>query len=206
MINVDLASEFDVGAATAASVTAGAIAPERGEEPAAVAFAGVSKDFAETRALREADLRLASGEVHAFVGENGAGKSTCLGVLAGRIPPSTGEIRLWGEQLRCGDPRAARRAGVVAIYQELTIVPALTAQANVFLGHPLSSRGFLAERRMRARYVELCAEIGVDPAPDGIPAGRMSVAEQQLLEIMRALVAEARVILFDEPTASLALA
>jgi ABC-type sugar transport system ATPase subunit len=172
---------------------------------AAVTFGAVAKSFSATQALCGVDLALAAGEVHAFVGENGAGKSTCLGVLAGRIAPTSGEVRVWGDELRYGDPRACRRAGIVAIYQELTIVPGLTAQANVFLGMPLARRGVLSERRMRARYEALCADIGVEPAPDGVPAGRLSVAEQQLIEIMRALVADAKVILFDEPTASLAL-
>jgi ribose transport system ATP-binding protein len=193
MMGSELASEEHV---------AERVVPER---DAAVTFGNVSKTFSATKALCDADLSLAAGQVHAFVGENGAGKSTCLGVLAGRIAPTSGEVRVCGEELRYGDPRACRKAGVVAIYQELTIVPALTAQANVFLGLPLARRGFLSERRMRARYLELCEEIGVDAAPDGVPAGRLSVAEQQLLEIMRALVADARVILFDEPTASLAL-
>ena len=176
-------------------------------EPAGVAvtFDGVSRDYAATRALCSADLTLTAGQVHAFVGENGAGKSTCLGVLAGRIPPTDGTVRVWGEEISYGDPRGCRKAGVMAIYQELTIVPALSAQANVFLGLPLSRRGFLSEGQMRKRYVELCEEIGVPPAADGVPAGHLSVAEQQLLEIMRALVSDARVILFDEPTASLAL-
>jgi ABC-type sugar transport system ATPase subunit len=171
----------------------------------AVSFAGVAKEFGATRALSEIEFELAAGNVHAFVGENGAGKSTCLGILAGRVTPTRGEVRLCGRELRYGDPRAARRAGVVAIYQELTIVPALSAQANVFLGQPLSRQGLLNERRMRARYVELCDELGVKAVADGVPAGSLSVAEQQLLEIMRARVADAEVILFDEPTASLAL-
>jgi len=171
----------------------------------AVTYSGVTKEYAATVALRDASLSLPAGQVHAFVGENGAGKSTCLGVLAGRIAPTSGEVRVWGEEIGYGDPRACRRAGVVAIYQELTIVPALSAQANVFLGLPLSTRGFLSEKAMRARYLELCREIGVPAVPDGVPAGKLSVAEQQLLEIMRALVSDARVILFDEPTASLAL-
>ena len=175
------------------------------ETNVAVRFDDVSKHFAATKALQNATIELEAGKVHAFVGENGAGKSTCLGVLAGRISPTSGQVHVCGDELRYGDPRACRQAGVVAIYQELTIVPALSAQANVFLGLPLSKRGFLSERRMRKRYLELCREIGVAPAPDGVAAGRLSVAEQQLLEIMRALVADAQVILFDEPTASLAL-
>jgi len=93
----------------------------------------------------------------------------------------------------------------VAIYQELTIVPALSPQANVFLASPMARQGFLREREMRSRYEALCKELDVRPAPNGIPAGHLSVADQQLLEIMRALVSDAQVILFDEPTASLAL-
>jgi ABC-type sugar transport system ATPase subunit len=170
-----------------------------------VRYERVTKDYGATRALRGADLALTRGRVHAFVGENGAGKSTCLGVLAGRIAATSGRILVHGQELAGGDPRAAHRAGVMAIYQELTIVPALSAHANVFLGGPVVRRGLLDERRMRARYVELCAEIGVEAVPDGVPAGHLSVAEQQLLEIMRALVADVSVILFDEPTASLAL-
>jgi ABC-type sugar transport system ATPase subunit len=171
----------------------------------AVTYRGVSMQYAATRALCDADLSLAPGQVHAFVGENGAGKSTCLGVLAGRIAPTSGEVRIGDQEITYGDPRGCRRAGVVAIYQELTIVPALSAQANVFLGIPLRRRGFLREREMRRRYLQLCEEFGVPAVPDGVPAGQLSVAEQQLLEIMRALVADPRVILFDEPTASLAL-
>jgi ABC-type sugar transport system ATPase subunit len=177
----------------------------KGPAAQAISYRGVSKDYGATRALVDVDLDLPGGQVHALVGENGAGKSTCLSILAGRIAPTRGEVRVSERVLRCGDPRASRREGVIAIYQELTIVPALTAQANVFLGGPLARTGILNERAMRARYEDLCHEMGVVAAPDGVPAGSLSVAEQQLLEIMRALVADARVILFDEPTAALAL-
>jgi ABC-type sugar transport system ATPase subunit len=94
---------------------------------------------------------------------------------------------------------------VVAIYQELTIVPALSAEANVFLGQTLSRAGFLAERDMRTRYEELCDQVGVRAVSPRTHAGSLSVADQQQLEILRAVVSEARIILFDEPTASLAV-
>jgi ABC-type sugar transport system ATPase subunit len=171
----------------------------------AVRYAAVSKRFGATQAIRQLHLELAERQVHAFVGENGAGKSTCLGLLAGRIAPSDGTITVFGNKIGHGDPRASRRAGVAAIYQELTIVPALSPQANVFLPGPLAQTGFLSEGEMRARYVELCERIGVATAPRNVRAGDLSIAEQQLLEIMRALVSDAKVILFDEPTASLAL-
>jgi len=96
-----------------------------------------------------------------------------------------------------------RAAGVAAVYQELTTLPDMTAQANVFLGQQLSGYGYVKDREMRTRYVELCEELGIASFPDK-RAGRMSVADQQLLEMMRALISNAKIILLDEPTASLA--
>ena len=173
-------------------------------QPPAVRIAGVSKTFGATHALRSVSLDIARGTVHALVGENGAGKSTALGVIAGRIAPTSGRVEIFGEEFRYGDPRAARRAGVVAIYQELTIIPALSAEANVFLAGPLSRFGCLSEGEMRRRYLELCERVGVHAVGPRTRAGELSVAQQQVLEILRALVSEARIILFDEPTASLA--
>ncbi|MHB8695515.1 MAG: sugar ABC transporter ATP-binding protein [Solirubrobacteraceae bacterium] len=175
-----------------------------GTRTPAVLVEDLCKAFGATHALRSVSMRVEPGTVHALIGENGAGKSTALGILAGRTAPTSGRVEIFGEHVRDGDPRAARRAGVVAIYQELTIVPALSAEANVFLSDPVSRLGFLSEREMRARYVALCDRIGVRPVPARTPAGTLSVAEQQVLEILRALVIEARIILFDEPTASLA--
>ena len=159
--------------------------------------------FGATQALRGIDLEVRAGEIHALVGENGAGKSTALGVIAGRITRTTGIVEVFGHELRVGDPRAAQRAGVVAIYQELTIIPALGAEENVFLGHPLARGGFIRSKRMRDRYVQLCREVGIAAQPPRWPARSMSVGDQQLLEILRALVVDSRIILFDEPTASL---
>jgi ribose transport system ATP-binding protein len=169
----------------------------------AVRLRAVGKRFGGTVALSAADLVIETGSIAAFVGENGAGKSTCLGVLAGRVMPTTGEVEIFGRPLPLGNPRAARRAGVAAIYQELTIVPALSTQANVFLGQDLAQGGFLRERAMRAGLEQLCTRIGVQ-IPVDVLAGRLSVGDQQLVEIMRALVADPRVILLDEPTAALA--
>jgi ABC-type sugar transport system ATPase subunit len=169
----------------------------------AAGFVGVTKVFGATRALKGIDLEIRQGEIHALVGENGAGKSTALGILAGRIGPTSGIVEVFGEQIKHADPRAARAAGVIAIYQELTMVPALSVEANVFLGQPQSHLGVLSERGMRKRYLELCDRVGVAAHPPGTLAGSLSVGDQQLLEIMRALVSDPRVILFDEPTASL---
>jgi ABC-type sugar transport system ATPase subunit len=183
-----------------------ALAPSAADDTQiAVAFEGVSKTYGSTRALKEVSLKVKAGAVTGLVGENGAGKSTALGVLAGRVAPSGGRVTVFGHELKYGDPRASRAAGVVAIYQELTIVPALSAEANVFLGQTVSRGGVLSERRMRAEYVAMCERIGVKATPPRTPAGSLSVADQQVLEILRALVSQARIILFDEPTASLAV-
>lgn len=171
----------------------------------AVVITDLAKTYGNTQALKGVSMSIAAGTVHALVGENGAGKSTALGIIAGRVAPTSGRVEVFGEELRYGHPRFSRRAGVVAIYQELTIVPALSVEANVFLSDPLSRAGFLSEREMRARYVALCERAGVRAHPRGTLARDLSVADQQVLEILRALVSDVRIILFDEPTASLAV-
>jgi ABC-type sugar transport system ATPase subunit len=189
------------------STSDGPAALKTGSGPAgpAIAVRGVSKTYGATRALIDIDLEIAPGTVHALIGENGAGKSTTLGTIAGRVAPSEGKVEIFGEELSGGDLRGARDLGVASIYQELTIVPTLNAEANVFLGQQRSQGGFLAKRRMRSEYLALCKEIGIAPVPARAMAGSLSVADQQMLEIMRALVAKRRIILFDEPTAPLAI-
>ncbi|MGO4834659.1 ATP-binding cassette domain-containing protein, partial [Rhizobiaceae sp. 2RAB30] len=164
---------------------------------------GLEKRFGGTRALKGVSVRIEAGTIHALVGENGAGKSTFLGMIAGRLAPSEGAIDIHGTPYVFGDPRHARRLGIASIYQELTIVPALTAIDNVFLGMPLSRNGLLSERAMRQRYGELCRLLGV-AIPGEARAGSLSVADQQMLEIMRGVQSDARLILFDEPTTALA--
>jgi ABC-type sugar transport system ATPase subunit len=163
----------------------------------------VSRRFRSTVALAGINFDLKRGEVHALVGENGAGKSTLLGILAGRIAASAGSVDVGGVPLASGDPRASRQAGIVAIYQELTIVPALTAVANVFLGQTLSKAGILSTEQMIRQFEALCADLHVRIPPKAL-AGTLSVADQQMLEIMRAIAARADIMLLDEPTAALA--
>ncbi|MDO8212222.1 sugar ABC transporter ATP-binding protein [Conexibacter sp. CPCC 206217] len=171
----------------------------------AISCRALSRSFGGTRALRDVDLEIPAGSVHALVGENGAGKSTCLGVIAGRIAPSSGEVRVFDERFAYGDPRAAMRLGVAAVYQELTIIPALSPQVNAFLEAPPTRWGLIRKRAMRRRYVEVCEQLGIAPAPD-VPAGELAVGAQQLVEIVRGISAQARVLLLDEPTAALAIA
>ncbi len=174
-----------------------------GQEAAALSFVDVCKRWGNVQALRDISFDVASGSVHALIGENGAGKSTCLGITSGRVVPTSGQVLVAGAAAPAGRPREMRKAGIATIYQELTIAPNLTPSQNVFLGNFMSNWGVLDTARMRKRYVELAEEIGIRVQPE-TPAGRLSVAEQQVLEILRALASGARTILFDEPTASLA--
>jgi rhamnose transport system ATP-binding protein len=180
---------------------------ETSQASAYITLEDASRSFGATRAVRSVSMDLASrGQVHALVGENGAGKSTCLGLAAGRFPPSSGAVIVDGERLHphtAGGPREARRRGVRAIYQELMIVPALSPAANVFLGQDLSTAGWLRNREMRSEYEQLCARIGVTPVTATRCDG-LSIADQQLLEVLRAIASNAVAILFDEPTAALA--
>lgn len=165
---------------------------------------GISKTYGRTQVLAPTTITFRAGAVHALVGANGAGKSTLLGALSGRVTPTTGTVRFQGQELAFGNPRKIRRHGVAAVYQELETIPGISALANVFLGTERHRVGLLSERSMRAEYRELCQRLKVDIDPDA-RAGDLSVAQQQSLEIMRALRSNARVLLFDEPTASLAL-
>jgi ribose transport system ATP-binding protein/rhamnose transport system ATP-binding protein len=169
----------------------------------AIECRSISRAFGATRALSDVDLDLAAGRVHALVGENGAGKSTLFGILSGRIAASSGEIRIHGKPLAGGDPRLARRHGIAAVYQELTIVPGLSAVANAYLGQELRQAGLLDEGSMHRRFGDLAASLGIDVVP-GARAGSLPVGQQQLIEIARSLISDARILLLDEPTTALA--
>jgi ABC-type sugar transport system ATPase subunit len=163
---------------------------------------GLQKNFGGIAALRDASIRVRPGTIHALVGENGAGKSTALGAIAGRLHVDSGSISVAGQDSTRSSPRAIHAMGLAAIYQELTIIPAMTACATLFLGFTPVQGGFLKQSTMRTRYRDLCARVGVSIPPEA-RAGNLSVADQQMLEIMRAVESGARIILFDEPTSSL---
>jgi ABC-type sugar transport system ATPase subunit len=169
----------------------------------AISAHSVSKTFGAIRAVRNVSLKIARGTVHALVGANGAGKSTLMSILAGRIRADTGELAIDGQSVVFDTPRAAHQAGICSIYQELTIVPTLSAKANVFLGQEMSRRGWLSETAMDGDYRTLCRRLGVS-IPPGTVARRLSLADQQALEIMRGLASRAHIMLFDEPTTALA--
>jgi rhamnose transport system ATP-binding protein len=162
---------------------------------------GLTKSYSGVTVLRDVDLAIPAGEIHALLGENGAGKSTLIKILTGAIVPDRGELRLAGVPLRFGDALRFRQAGISVVYQEFTLVPDLSAAENVFLGREQGGL-FLHRSAMRKRAAELFDDLGVSVDTDA-PVRRLSVAQQQMIEIARALASAARVVIFDEPTAAL---
>ena len=163
---------------------------------------GIEKTFPGVRALRGVNLDLHYGEVLALLGENGAGKSTLMKVLGGAVAPGAGEIRIGGETAQIRNPLDARRLGVAMIHQELQLVPYLSARENIFLGQDLASGGFIRRGEERRAARELFARLGVELDPE-VPCGELTVAQQQAVEIAKALASEAKIIVMDEPTAAL---
>ncbi|MDI3298761.1 MAG: sugar ABC transporter ATP-binding protein [Bacillota bacterium] len=163
---------------------------------------GLRKSFPGVQALGGVDLEVRAGTVHGLVGENGAGKSTLLKVLAGVLRPDAGEVDFAGRPLPFGSPRACQALGIRVIHQEFSLVPGLSVAENILLDH-LPAHGLLLDgRRLRTLARETLERLGVD-LPLEEPVARLSVAEQQLVEIARALSARARLLVMDEPTAAL---
>jgi len=164
---------------------------------------GVTKSFPGVRALKGVSLKVRTGEIHALVGENGAGKSTLMKILAGAYRPDGGEVLLDGKPVHFHTPHEARAAGIGIIYQELTVAPNLTVAENVFLGSEPRKFGFIKDTsEMERRTQEVLDRLGA-----GFKANRraahLSVAEQQQIEIARALFYRSRILVMDEPTAAL---
>ncbi|MDQ1308722.1 MAG: rhamnose transport system ATP-binding protein [Actinomycetota bacterium] len=163
----------------------------------------VAKTFGGVRALHDASLTLYPGEVHALLGENGAGKSTLLKALAGVHRTDAGEISVAGRDFEQGSTRRSREQGIAVIYQEPGLFPDLSLAENVFVSHRPTRRGGAVDWvRMRREAAALFTQLGVDLDPDRRAEG-LSIADQQIVEIAKALSAEAHVIVMDEPTAAL---
>ena len=163
----------------------------------------ISKAFPGVQALNDVSFDVHGGEVHALIGENGAGKSTLLKILSGAHQADSGTIVINGEETLIEDPRAALQKGIAIIYQELTLVPWLSAAHNLYLGRERQfGRGILPMKRMNAMAREELEKIGIHLDPT-VPVAELGVAEQQMVEIARALCENARFLLMDEPTASL---
>jgi rhamnose transport system ATP-binding protein len=164
---------------------------------------GISKQFGATAALTDVSLDLLPGEVHALVGENGAGKSTLVKILAGVHQPDGGTILLDGTPIQLHGPAQSRGLGIAVVHQEPRLFPDLSVAENVFIGHaPSGVMGSIDWRAMRKAAQALFTELDVQ-LDAGAPVRGLSMADQQLIEIAKALSVEARVLILDEPTASL---
>jgi simple sugar transport system ATP-binding protein/ribose transport system ATP-binding protein len=167
-----------------------------------VAARGISKRFGGVQALRDVDLEIERGSIHALVGENGAGKSTLGRILAGAHRPDDGELWVDGRRVDYRAPRDALRDGITIITQEPTLVPDRSVQENVFLGVERGTAGVLNDRRTSRRFAALVAQTGIE-LPGRRLARTLRVADQQKVEILRAIARDARLFVMDEPTSAL---
>ena len=172
-------------------------------EAPALEMTAVMKRFGRTVALDGVDLEVREGEVLALIGENGAGKSTLMKALSGAVRPDGGEMRLFGQPYQPHSPIDGRSRGVAMIYQELSLAAHLSVAENILLGAEPQRAGLLDRRSLRAQARAALARLGRADIPLGRRAGRLSAADQQIVEIARAIRLGCRVLIFDEPTSSL---
>mgnify|MGYP001405742633 FL=1 len=167
-----------------------------------IALEGIVKQFGSVRALKGVDFALYPGEVHVLLGENGAGKSTLVNTILGTYTPDEGTVTVRGNVIPHHNPTIARANGINVVLQDFSLAPTLSVAENLFLGRELRQGGFVSQRLMRSRAQELLERLGggIDPAAE---VGTLARAEQQLIEIAKALVGVPGVILLDEPTAAI---
>jgi ABC-type sugar transport system ATPase subunit len=162
----------------------------------------ISKSFGGVRALREINLKIRYGKVHAIVGENGAGKSTLMNIIGGVIQPDGGEIYFKGEKIRFSNPMDSIKAGIALIHQELSMMPSLNIVENIFMGRMKSNLGFVKQTEMIKRTQEVLDLVGLNIDPFTI-VKNLSISQRQLVEIAKALSMNASLIMMDEPNSSL---
>lgn len=165
---------------------------------------GIEKRFPGVHALKGVELTLQRGEVLALMGENGAGKSTLMKVLGGAHVPDAGSIQIEGQSVQIDSPVKARELGIAMIYQEFNLIPALSAVENVFLGQEITRSGLIQQGSEKQKTLKLLSQLGMDFNVD-LPCRRLTVAQQQAIEIARALSLNARILVLDEPSAVLTL-
>jgi ribose transport system ATP-binding protein len=166
-------------------------------------FDGITKSFGPVQVLHGVSFDLAPGRIVGLLGENGAGKSTLMKIAAGHEQPSGGRLCLGGQQLQLASSRDAEREGIVLIHQEFNLAEDLTVAQNIHLGHELRRGWWLDERAMRASAARVLAQVGLGHVDPDTQVRRLIVAEKQLVEIAKALSRRARILIMDEPTATL---
>jgi ribose transport system ATP-binding protein len=187
----------------ASNLPSGAARASEGSHEPTLAVSGLTKSYIGVRALRDMTLTFASGEAHAIAGQNGAGKSTLIRMLSGAEQPDSGSIKVFGSPVVIDSPRAAQNAGIVTIFQELSLVPRLSVAENVFMGDLPVKRGAIIDRgHMRREAGKTLQRLGFGIDVDA-SVGSLGVAQQQAVELAKALHRSAKVILLDEPTATL---
>ncbi|HZA16517.1 MAG TPA: ATP-binding cassette domain-containing protein [Pseudonocardiaceae bacterium] len=162
----------------------------------------IAKRFTDTLALDGVDFEVRAGEVHVLIGENGAGKSTLVKIITGVYSPDAGTIRIHGCPVRLASPQRARELGIAVIYQELTVVPELSVAENLFLARQPRRFGFIDWARIRRESVGLLERVGLHVNPT-TPVRELGIGQRQLVEIVRAVDLDAKVLILDEPTAAL---
>lgn len=168
-----------------------------------IEMTGINKSFGSNQVLKDAGFVLKDGEVHALMGENGAGKSTLMKILTGVYTKDSGTVRIDGKEVNFKSPQEAEKAGIVFIYQELNVLFDLTVEENLFMGKEITKKfGICDKKAMHSRARDIMDKMGVQIPIEAVMSD-LSVGQQQMVEICKALMVDAKVIIMDEPTAAL---
>jgi rhamnose transport system ATP-binding protein len=168
-----------------------------------VQLSHVSKSFGPVQVLKDVSLDMYRGEVLCLAGENGAGKSTLIKILTGAIPRDTGEYHIDGQDVGSPSPAQARALGVGVVYQELSLLPEVSVEENLLMGRLPTTRGIVNKRELRARATKMLERVGLNNVDPGALISDLPVATRQMVEIAKVLGADARIVIFDEPTTAL---
>src|SRR5436190_7133498 len=168
-----------------------------------VQLSHVSKSFGPVQVLKDVSLEMKRGEVLCLAGENGAGKSTLIKILTGAIPRDAGEYRIDGQDVGSPSPAQARALGVGVVYQELSLLPEVSVEENLLMGRLPAAGGIVNKRELRVRATSMLERVGLNRVDPGMLVSDLTVATRQMVEIAKVLGADARIVIFDEPTTSL---
>src|SRR3989475_903723 len=168
-----------------------------------VQLSHVSKSFGPVQVLKDVSLEMIQGEVLCLAGENGAGKSTLIEILTGAIPRDSGEYHIDGQDVGSPSPAQARELGVGVVYQELSLLREVSVEENLLMGRLPAKGGIVNKRELRARATKMLERVGLSTVDPGMLISELPVATRQMVEIAKVLGADARIVIFDEPTTSL---